>query len=132
MNTIRSSAMAALGLALLTGNALSQTLTPLPPSTGVSPPVAPLQSQIQSPLPPTGTQFVQPIPLTPPQLPAAATGFLTCTLNCNTLAINCQNSCVPTTAVTLANPAGAGSSGACNLSCASQQLVCKQSCGPGQ
>ena len=132
MNPIRSSAMAALGFALLTGNALGQTLTPQPPSTGVSPPVAPLQSQIQSPLPPTGTQFIQPIPLTPPQLPSAATGFTSCAINCDTVAMNCQNSCIPTTAVTLANPAGAGSSGACNLSCTSQQLACKRSCGPGQ
>src|SRR6516165_10271873 len=132
MNIIRLSAMAALGLALLSGNALAQTLTPLPPSTGVSPPVAPLQSQIQTPLPPTGTTIVQPIPLTPPQLPAAASGFINCTLNCDTVAMNCQNSCIPTTAATLTNPAGAGSSGACNLSCASQQLACKRSCGPGQ
>src|SRR5215467_8298403 len=130
MNIIRLSAMAALGFALLTGNALAQQLTPLPPSTGVSPPVAPLQSQIQPPLPPTGTQIIQPIPLTPPQLPGS--GFTNCAINCDTLAMNCQNSCVPTTAATLANPAGAGSSGACNLSCTSQQLACKQRCGPGQ
>jgi hypothetical protein len=134
MNIIRFSAVAALGFALLSGNALAQTqaLTPAPPSTPLSPGVAPLQSQITPPLPPTGTGIVQPIPLTPPQLPAAASGFTNCTLNCDTLAMNCQNSCVPTTAVTLANPAGAGSSGACNLSCTSQQLACKQSCGPGQ
>ena len=69
MKIIRLSAMAALGFALLTGNALAQTLTPSPPSTGVSPGLPPLQSQIQSPLPPTGTTIIQPIPLTPPQLP---------------------------------------------------------------
>ena len=132
MNIIRLSAMAALGFALLSGNALAQQLTPLPPSTALSPGVAPLQSQIQPPLPPTGTQIIQPIPLTPPQLPAAASGFASCTINCDTLAMNCQNSRVPTTAATLANPAGAGSSGACNLSCTSQQLACKRSCGPGQ
>ena len=96
------------------------------------PHVAPLQSQITSPLPPTGTTIIQPIPLIPPQLPAAASGFTSCAINCDTVAMNCQNSCIPTTAVTLANPAGAGSSGACNLSCTSQQLACKQRCGPGQ
>jgi hypothetical protein len=132
MNTIRLSAMAALGFALLSGNALAQTLTPLPPSTPVSPGLPPLQSQIISPLPPTGTAIVQPIPLIPPQLPAAATASTACSMACDTLAMNCQNSCVPTTAATLANPAGSGSSGACNLSCTSQQLACKQSCGPGQ
>ena len=132
MNIIRSSAMAALGFALVTGNVLAQTLTPAPPSNPLSAPVAPLQSQITSPLPPTGTTIIQPIPLTPPQLPAAASGFTSCAINCDTVAMNCQNSCIPTTAVTLANPAGAGSSGACNLSCSSQQLACKQRCGPGQ
>ena len=132
MNTIRLSAMAALGFALVTGNALAQTLTPAPPSNPLSAPVAPLQSQITSPLPPTGTTIIQPIPLIPPQLPAAASGFTSCAINCDTVAMNCQNSCIPTTAVTLANPAGAGSSGACNLSCTSQQLACKQRCGPGQ
>jgi hypothetical protein len=132
MNIIRLSAMAALGFALLSGNALAQQLTPLSPSTGLSPGLPPLQSQIQRPLPPTGTQIIQPIPLTPPQLPSAASGFTSCTINCDTLAMNCQNSCVPTTAATLANPAGSGSRGACNLSCATQQLACKQSCGPGQ
>src|SRR5262245_61482232 len=133
MNTIRLSAMAALGFALVTGNALAQTLTPAPPSNPLSAPVAPLQSQITSPLPPTGTAIIQPIPLTPPQLPAAASGFLGCTLNCDTRAMNCQNSCVPTTGSAAANPmAPAGVTSSCNLSCASQQLACKQSCGPGQ
>src|SRR5215475_4517835 len=95
MNTIRSSAMAALGFALLTGNAL----------------------------PPTGTQTVQPIPLPPPELPAAASGFTTCTLRCDTLAMNCQNSCVPATGAAAANPlAPAGVTSSCNLSCATQQL----------
>jgi hypothetical protein len=41
--------------------------------------------------------------------------------------MNCQNSCIPTTAAVAANPAAAGSS-ACNLSCTTQQLVCKQRC----
>jgi hypothetical protein len=129
MNIISLSAMAALGFALLSGNALAQTLTPLPPSTGVSPGLPPLQSQIISPLPPTGTAIVQPIPLTPPQLPAATTAFTACSMACDALAMNCQNSCVPATA---ANPATVPATGACNLSCGTQQLVCKQSCGPGQ
>src|SRR5262245_6757040 len=51
---IRLSTMAALGFALLTGNALAQQqqiTVPPPPSTPVSPGVAPLRSQIQSPPP---------------------------------------------------------------------------------
>jgi hypothetical protein len=124
---------AALGFALLSGNALAQTLTSLPPSTGVSPGLPPLQSQIQPPLPPTGTAIVQPIPLTPPQLPVATTAFTACSMACDTLAMNCQNSCVPITGAAAANPAApAGVTSSCNLSCATQQLVCKQSCGPGQ
>ena len=131
MKIIRLSAMAALGFALLTGNALAQTLTPSPPSTGVSPGLPPLQSQIQSPLPPTGTTIIQPIPLTPPQLPPSASASLTCSSGCDTLAMNCQNSCVSATSAA-ANPATVPATGSCNLSCATQQLVCKQSCGPGQ
>src|SRR5262249_62418051 len=84
MNTIRLSAMAALGFALVTGNALAQTLTPAPPSNPLSAPVAPLQSQITSPLPPTGTTKIQPIPLTPPQYPAAATAFPSSAINSDT------------------------------------------------
>jgi hypothetical protein len=131
MNIIRFSAVAALGFALLSGNALAQTqaLTPAPPSTAVSPGLPPLQSQITPPLPPTGTGIVQPIPLTPPQLPASTTAFTTCSMGCDTLAMSCQSTCVP---VTGANPATVPATGACNLSCATQQLVCKQSCGPGQ
>jgi hypothetical protein len=133
MNIIRFSAVAALGFALLSGNALAQTqaLTPAPPSTALSPGLPPLQSQITPPLPPTGTGIVQPIPLTPPQLPAAATAFTTCSMGCDAQAMNCQNFCVPTTSPA-ANPASVPTTGACNLSCATQQLTCKQSCGPGQ
>ena len=127
------SATAALGFALLSGNALAQqqVTVPPPPSTGLSPGLPPLRSQIQSPLPPLGTGVVVPIPLPTPQLLPSGSAFTTCTINCDTLAMNCQGACVPVTgSVPLAAPAGATSS--CNLSCANQQLVCKQSCGPGQ
>jgi hypothetical protein len=71
-------------------------------------------------------QTVNPVPITPPTL---NTTTLTCQINCDTQAMNCQNSCVPTTGAVAANPlAPAGSTSACNLSCTTQQLVCKQRC----
>jgi hypothetical protein len=136
MDNIRLSAMAALGFALLIGNALAQQpniTVPPPPSTPVTPGVAPLRSQIQPPLPPLGTGVVVPIPLPTPQLLPSGSAFSICASTCDTQAMNCQANCVPVTgsaAASLAAPAGATSS--CNLSCASQQLVCKQSCGVGQ
>ncbi len=71
-------------------------------------------------------QTVNPVPLTPPSVNTVTT---TCQINCDTQAMLCQNSCVPITGTTAANPAvPAGASSACNLSCTSQQLVCKQRC----
>jgi hypothetical protein len=70
-------------------------------------------------------QTVNPVPITPPTI---NTTTLTCQINCDTQAMNCQNSCVPTTAAVTANPAAGAGSGACNLSCTTQQLVCKQRC----
>ncbi len=78
-------------------------------------------------------QTINPVPLTPPSINTTAT---TCRINCDTQAMTCQNTCVPTaaaptTTTTLAAPLAAPSSaGACNLSCTTQQLVCKQRCGP--
>jgi len=70
-------------------------------------------------------QVINPVPLTPPTVNTTTT---TCQINCDTQAMNCQNSCIPTTAAVATNPAASGSSGACNLSCTTQQLVCKQRC----
>src|SRR5262249_11695542 len=70
-------------------------------------------------------QVTNPVPLTPPTVNTTTT---TCQVNCDTQAMTCQNSCVPTTAAVTANPAASSGSGACNLSCTSQQLVCKQRC----
>ena len=70
-------------------------------------------------------QTVNPVPITPPTL---NTTTLTCQINCDTLAMTCQNSCIPTTAAAAANSAAPPSAGACALSCTSQQLVCKQRC----
>jgi hypothetical protein len=70
-------------------------------------------------------QTVNPVPLTPPSVNTTTT---TCQINCDTQAMFCQNSCIPTTAAAATNPAAPASSGACNLSCTSQQLVCKQRC----
>src|SRR5712671_6554984 len=69
------------------------------------------------------SQTVTPVPITPPTI---NTTTLTCQINCDTQAMNCQNSCVPTTAAVTTNPAAATSASACNLSCTTQQLVCKQ------
>jgi hypothetical protein len=68
------------------------------------------------------SQTAPPVPLTTPSL---NTTTLTCQINCDTQAMNCQNSCIPTAAPTPGAPAA---SGACNLSCSTQQLVCKQRC----
>jgi hypothetical protein len=114
MNIIRLSATAALGFAALSGNASAQqpgTPTNLPP----------LQSQ--SLPPPSGTQTVQPF-VPPPLQPLPSSAFTTCTVSCDTRAMNCQSACVP------GGPGAANPS--CNLTCSSQQLVCKQSCGSGQ
>ncbi len=68
------------------------------------------------------SQTVTPVPITPPTL---QTTTLTCQITCDTLAMNCMNSCVPVTGSTAA---AAGSNPSCNLSCSTQQLVCKQRC----
>lgn len=75
-------------------------------------------------------QTVNPVPITPPTI---NTTTLTCQINCDTAAMTCQNSCIPTTAAAAAaNTASPGSAttgaSACALSCTSQQLVCKQRC----
>jgi hypothetical protein len=72
-------------------------------------------------------QTVNPVPITAPTI---NTTTLTCQINCDTLAMTCQNSCIPTTAAAAATPAtpSAATSSACALSCTTQQLVCKQRC----
>lgn len=60
-------------------------------------------------------QTVNPVPIVPPVL---QTTTLTCQINCDTQAMNCMNSCVPSAT---GNPS-------CNLACSTQQLVCKQRC----
>lgn len=70
------------------------------------------------------SQTVTPVPITPPTL---NTTTLTCQVNCDTQAMNCQNSCVaPAISNLVASPTGVTSP--CTLSCSSQQLVCKQRC----
>jgi hypothetical protein len=72
------------------------------------------------------SQTVQPAPQ--PQLLPQSSTTNACIINCDTLAMNCSNSCVvagPTTA------ASAGNTGQCNLGCTTQQLVCKQGCSSG-
>ena len=70
-------------------------------------------------------QTVNPVPITPPTINTVTTA---CQINCDTNAMTCQNSCIPTTAAAAANSAAPPSAGACALSCTSQQLVCKQRC----
>jgi hypothetical protein len=61
----------------------------------------------------------------PPQrAPAIDTASFTCRINCDTQAMNCQNSC-PSGLLAAANP---GSQANCTLGCSNQQLVCKQRC----
>jgi hypothetical protein len=67
-------------------------------------------------------QVAPPVPL---RAPSVNTTTLTCQINCDTLAMNCQNSCLPIAAPTPGTPANTG---ACNLNCSTQQLVCKQRC----
>jgi hypothetical protein len=70
-------------------------------------------------------QTVTPVPIIPPTL---NTTTLTCQINCDTVAMNCQNSCTPTTAAAAAAGGLAVGSASCNLTCSTQQLVCKQRC----
>ena len=71
-------------------------------------------------------QTSPPVPLATPSL---NTTTLTCQINCDTQAMNCQNSCLPTAVATPGAAAGApANTGACNLGCSTQQLVCKQRC----
>ena len=69
-------------------------------------------------------QTSPPVPLLTPSL---NTTTLTCQINCDTQAMNCQNSCLPS-AVATPGVAAPANTGACNLSCSTQQLVCKQRC----
>ena len=70
-------------------------------------------------------QTVNPVPITPPTL---NTTTLTCQINCDTAAMTCQNSCIPTTAAAAATTTTPPAAGACALSCTTSQLVCKQRC----
>jgi len=67
------------------------------------------------------TQTAPVAPLPTLQLPSST--VTSCQVNCDTTAMNCQNSCVQVGPVT--QPAVPG---ACNVACGSQQLVCKQRC----
>jgi hypothetical protein len=73
-------------------------------------------------------QTVTPVPITPPSL---NTTTLTCQINCDTQAMNCLNTCIPTGGLTV-GAGGAVNSPAvnpsCNATCTSLQLVCKQQC----
>ena len=71
-------------------------------------------------------QTSPPVPLVTPSL---NTTTLTCQINCDTQAMNCQNSCLPSVVATPGAATGAtANTGACNLGCSTQQLVCKQRC----
>ena len=69
-------------------------------------------------------QAGQTVPAVPQRAPAIDTTSFTCRINCDTQAMNCQNSC-PNGLLAAANP---GSQANCTLSCSNQQLVCKQRC----
>ena len=51
-------------------------------------------------------QTVQPTPIAPPQLLPQATTSTSCLINCDTQAMNCQNSCVVVGPVATPSPAG--------------------------
>ena len=71
-------------------------------------------------------QTSPPVPLVAPSL---NTTTLTCQINCDTQAMNCQNSCLPSAVAAPGAATGAtANTGACNLGCSTQQLVCKQRC----
>ena len=68
---------------------------------------------------------VLPAPLPPTPLLQSPTSTA-CLVGCDTLLMNCQNTCIVIGPVpAIANPAG---SGACAVSCTTQQLVCKNAC----
>ena len=74
------------------------------------------------------TGVVQPVPVVPTPL-ISSLNSTACLANCDTQAMNCQNSCtvVGGSAVT---PAAIGQSPSviCPLGCSTQQLICKQVC----
>ena len=51
------------------------------------------------------SQTAPPVPLT---APSVSTTTLTCQINCDSQAMSCQNSCVPTTAAATSGATGAG------------------------
>jgi hypothetical protein len=69
-------------------------------------------------------QAGQTVPAVPQRPPSIDTTSFTCRINCDTQAMNCQNTC-PSGLLAAANP---GSQANCTLGCSSQQLVCKQRC----
>jgi hypothetical protein len=69
------------------------------------------------------SQTAPPVPLT---APFVNTTTLTCQINCDTQAMFCQNSCVPTTAATTSGATGVALLAI--LAVLLQQLVCKQRC----
>ena len=69
-------------------------------------------------------QAGQTVPAVPQRAPSIDTTSFTCRINCDTQAMNCQNSC-PSGLLAAANP---GSQANCTLGCSNQQLVCKQRC----
>lgn len=68
---------------------------------------------------------VTPLPAPAPQLLPQTSTAASCLITCDTVAMNCQNSCVVVGPVATPNPAGTAP---CNLNCTTQQLVCKQAC----
>jgi hypothetical protein len=67
-------------------------------------------------------------PSVPIRLPTVNTTTTTCQINGDTRAMTCQNSCTPTTAPAVANPAAPTGGSAYSLGCTTQQLVSKQRC----
>jgi len=70
-------------------------------------------------------QAGQTAPAVPQRAPVIDTTSFTCRINCDTQAMNCQNSCPIGLPAAGANP---GSQANCTLGCSNQQLVCKQRC----
>jgi hypothetical protein len=71
-------------------------------------------------------QTFQNVPPPPPvQLLPSVSPNTTCTLGCDSLAMNCLNTCVPIGPVA---STAQGPNTQCSLTCTTQQLVCKQRC----
>ena len=73
------------------------------------------------------TGVVQPVPVVPTPL-ISSQNATACLTNCDTQAMNCQNSCIVVGVSATPGAIAQGPVVSCPLGCSTQQLICKQVC----